>query len=383
MVKKSPEKILAEKDIRNLLKNKEAGGLYFVYGDESYLKLYYADAIAKRAVSKDFEDFNMHRLDGKNTTVEMIKNAVEALPMLSEYSCVLVDDLAIYDLSPQDAENLLSVLSDVPQSCCLILLMSTITKKSGRAKKEPEKSDSEGGESGNTNSSADEDLVTEKAKTNIWDDILAIAKSNGFAIEMNRRSFNDLAAMLVKGAAKRGKILDERTASYFVESVGNDIANLQNELEKVCAFTSKDKITEKDIDLIAVKTVEADIFDMAQYLVSKNSEQAFDILDTLISQKVEPVLIMGTLIFPFVDMYRIKAAIRSGHRSEDLVNYFNYKSTYRLTKQVRLVGSLSIDQLTVCLDILNDADTAIKSRSIEARLIIEQTMTRIAHVISK
>ncbi|NLX92921.1 MAG: hypothetical protein GXZ02_03490 [Clostridiales bacterium] len=382
MIKKGSARIIGEKDIRSLLKNEKLDGLYFIFGDESFLKLYYADEIAKKAVSKDFEDFNMHRLDGKNTSVEMIKNAVEALPMLSEYSCVLVDDLAIYDLNPQDAENLLAVLSDVPQSCCLILLMSTIIKKSGRTKKEPEKQGAEGDESGNADSSVDEEIVTEKAKTNIWDDILAIAKSSGFAIEMSRRSFKDLTIMLMKGAAKRGKTIDERTASYFVENVGNDMANLQNELDKVCAFIKNDKISSKDIDLIAVKTVEARVFDMAERLITKNSDEAFGILDTMIAQKIEPVLIMGALIFPFVDMYRIKTANRAGHRAEDLAKYFNYKSSYRLTKQVRIVGSLSINQLRVCLDILNDADTLIKSRSIEPRLIIEQTMTRIAHVMS-
>lgn len=135
MIKKGSARIIGEKDIRSLLKNEKLDGLYFIFGDESFLKLYYADEIAKKAVSKDFEDFNMHRLDGKNTSVEMIKNAVEALPMLSEYSCVLVDDLAIYDLNPQDAENLLAVLSDVPQSCCLILLMSTIIKKAEEQRK--------------------------------------------------------------------------------------------------------------------------------------------------------------------------------------------------------------------------------------------------------
>ena len=381
MAKKSPGKILKEKDVRNLLKSDESGGLHFIFGNENFLKLFYADEIAKKAVAEDFEDFNLHRFDGKHTSVEMLKNAVEALPMFSEYSCVLVDDLPIFDLSPQDAENLKVVLSDVPQTCCLIILMTTIVREGRATKKVSEKTKNKGD---NTATGPETDLLTDRTKTNIWDDILAIAKSSGFAIEINKRSFNDLTAMLIKGAAGRGKTIDSRTARYLVESVGDDIANLQNELDKICAFVKHDKITEQDINLIAVKTVEARIFDMAKHLIAKNSDGAFGILDTLISQRVEPVLIMGTLISPFVDMYRVKIATLSGRRPEDVAKHFNYRNKeFRLTNQTKLIGNLSIKQLGVCLDILNDADTAIKSRSLEPKVIIEQAMARIANVISK
>lgn len=385
MGKKNQTRVLNEKDVRSLLKDEKSGGLYFIFGNESFLKNFYANEIAKKAVSKDFEDFNLHRLDGKNTSVEMLKEAVEALPMLSEYTCVLVDDFPIFGMDQQSADNLLAVLSDVPPSCYLIFLMSTIERKTKKLKKDTEKTEnevSEGNKNEKTDSKPDEALSTDTVKPTIWDDILAIAQSDGFAIEINKRSFNELTALLIKGASVRGKTIEQRTARYLLESVGDDIANLQNELDKICAFVKHDKITEKDIDLIAVKTVEARIYDMAKHLTTKNSDEAFSVLDTLISQSVEPTLIMGTLIAPFVDMYRVKSAMLAGRRPDDVANYYNYSNKlFRLTNQTRLIRNLSINQLDVCLNILNDADIAIKGRSIEPRLIIEQTMTRIAKAI--
>jgi DNA polymerase-3 subunit delta len=383
MGKNSKANKINETGAKELIKNGKVGGFYFIYGDENYLKLYYAEQFAKKAVGKDFEDFNMHRLDGKNTSVETIKDAVESLPMLSEHSCVFVYDLPIYDLKQEDAENLLTVLSDVPDSCCLILLMENIVKKGRGNKNTPEKPKEKSGEHDNSDSDDTVEGKEESVKTNIWEDILTIAQNNGFAIELKRRNINELTNMLTKGASFRGKKIEERTARYFVENVGNDIANLQNELDKICAFVNHEKITEKDIDLIAVKTVEARVFDMAESLIDKNSDIAYGILDTLISQRVEPVLIMGTLIFPFVDMYRVKVALIAGHRPDDVAKYFNYKSTFRLTKQAKPVGKFTMNQLDVCLDILNDADSSIKSRSIDQKLIIEQTMTRIVNTLSK
>lgn len=383
MNKKNQGRILNEKDVRSLLKEEKSGGLYFIFGNENFLKIFYADEIAKKAVGKDFEDFNLHRLDGENTTIQMLKDAVEALPMLSDYTCVLVDDFPIFGMDSQEADNLMAVLSDVPPSCYLIFLMTSIEKKVKKAKKDTEKTQDEGNESEKTDSNQGEALSTVTVKPAIWDDILAIAQSNGFAIEINKRSLSELITLLMKGAAGRGKTIDEKTARYFVESVGDDIANLQNELDKICAFVKHDRITEKDIDLIAVKTVEARIYDMAKHLIAKNNDEAFGILDTLISQKVEPILVMGTLISPFVDMYRVKAAILAGHRPDDIAKYYNYtKKMFVFGNMTRLIRNLSINQLDICLNVLNDADAAIKSWSLEPRLIIEETMTRIANVMS-
>lgn len=384
MTKKNQTRILNEKDVRELLKNEISGGLYFIFGKENFLKLFYADEIAKKVVNKDFEDFNLRRLEGKNTSVEMLKDAVEALPMFSEHSCVLVDDFPIFSLDPQGADNLLTLLNDLPDSCCLIFLMTTIERKTRKEKDDTENAENKDDESEKTDLIPVEVIATNTVKTNIWDDILKIAESDGFAIEINKRSFNELTTLLVKGAAGRGKSIDQKTARYFVESVGDDIANLQNELDKICAFIEHDKISKKDIDIIAIKTIEARTFDMVKYLISKKNDEAFGILDTLFSQKVEPLMIMGALISPFLDMYRVKGAMLAGHHPNDVAKHFNYtRKMFALTNQTRLIRSLSINQLKVCLNILDDADALMKSRSVEPRLIIEQTMTKIANALSK
>ena len=85
----------AEDIAKEMLKNGVKGGFYFIHGDENFIKVHYAKAIAERNIAPDFMDFNLRRFDGATLTMESLKDAVEAVPLFSEYTAVLVHDLNI------------------------------------------------------------------------------------------------------------------------------------------------------------------------------------------------------------------------------------------------------------------------------------------------
>ena len=64
--------VMGEKEIKAHLKNDEPGGLYLIYGTESYLKDFYSEKLKAKAVSPDFADFNYHFFDGTQCSVQDI-----------------------------------------------------------------------------------------------------------------------------------------------------------------------------------------------------------------------------------------------------------------------------------------------------------------------
>lgn len=362
------QKVIGERQIYNLIKAKKLGGLFFIYGNENYLKLFYANEIAKTAVSEDFIDFNLHKLDGSTVSIETIKDAAAAVPMFSEGTCVLIHDLPINGMKKNDFENLISILNSIPSTCSFIMLMDTVEKKKSKTEREDENQ---------SGSSGSNEGVSEK-KIDAWDEVLEIALIKGLAIELNKRASSLLTSQLIKKAEEKGSKLDTRTAEYLIESVGNDIANLQSELDKICSFVKGKSISNIDIDAIAAKTVETRIYDMVNNLIDKKIDSAFFILDTLFAQKVEPIIIVGTLISPFADMYRVKAAIQAGYQPEDAAKYFDYKKKeFRLKNLAKSIKNLSTDMIGMCLDFLDDADTVLKTRALDPKIVVEQTMARI------
>ena len=69
---------LTEKMLSEHIKKSEFMPVYLLYGNENYLKRYYADAIIQKAVT-DLPDLNLHRFDGA-LKVDDIVNAGETLP---------------------------------------------------------------------------------------------------------------------------------------------------------------------------------------------------------------------------------------------------------------------------------------------------------------
>ena len=136
--------------------------------------------------------------------------------------------------------------------------------------------------------------------------------------------------------------------------------------------------TNDDIDAVVVKSVQARAFDLAKALVNNNCDTAMAILDTLISMKEEPINILGAIITPYVDMYRAKVYVSGGMRAEDASKDFNYRNKeFRLTNAARSSSKYSINQLRRFLEVLNEADTLLKSTSISGRLVLEQTITKL------
>ena len=93
--------IMSEAQLKSALKD-GLKSAYVLYGEESYLVEQYARLIAKQAVGDADDAFNLHRFDGQSVTVELLVDAVEALPLMADrdpatnarYLCagVLADD---------------------------------------------------------------------------------------------------------------------------------------------------------------------------------------------------------------------------------------------------------------------------------------------------
>ena len=73
------------------------GCAYIFYGEESYLREYYLGELRKKLVPAGCEEFNYHRLEGKDLTVQALGEMAEAMPMMAERTLVRVDDVDYWE----------------------------------------------------------------------------------------------------------------------------------------------------------------------------------------------------------------------------------------------------------------------------------------------
>ena len=336
---------ITESELKKKIKAGEISNVYLLFGEEKYLVKHYTNLLTKSIVNPDFADFNMHIYDGKGFDFNELFNASEALPMMSEYTCLVIKDLPCDNMSSDLLENMITLVSDLPESTVLIITLLTIPDK----------------------------LKTAKGKK-----LLTAINNAGCSVDFARMSVNQLCSQVEKGAKKRGCEIGFNEAGYLIRLVGDDMQVVQNELEKLCAYCRNSKITKEDIDAVAVKSLQARVFDLTKYLLAGNCDMALKVLDTLMVLKEEPINILGAMMTSYIDMYRVKVYVSGGMRPEDAAKDFNYRNKeFRLTNAAKNASKFSMTQLRKFIEIFNDADTLLKSTSVSGRLVIEQTITKL------
>lgn len=338
--------LIGEKELKQQIKSKTYSNAYLIYGEEDYLKQHYVNTLTDKIVGKSPAVFNLHRFEGKDVTLPQIIETADSLPMMAEYSCVVVRDFALNSLKGADKDLFTSFMKELPDSCILIFWM---------------------------------DSIEIPAKLNKdWKNIVDLFSKYGSAVCLNRRTTKELEKLLISGANKRGCSLMPQVANYLITLVGDDLNVLLNELEKVCFYVGKGEVTKADVDAVAVKSVDATAFDMVKALLRNQYEKAYQMLDILFRQKAEPVLILGALISSYVDMYRVKVAREAGERPEAVAKYFQYRNReFRLRYASQDAEKLSVGQLRKCLDILAEADKMLKSSRTDNRFILEKAMMQL------
>ena len=89
-------------------------------------------------------------------------------------------------------------------------------------------------------------------------------------------------------------------------------------------------------------------------------------------------MILAELSNTYTDMYRVRTAVESGMRAEDVAKDFDYKrKEFRLKKAERASARLTTDEICKCLEYLAETNTSINSSSSNKRLLLEQLIAKL------
>lgn len=337
---------IKEQELKKQIREKEWSPLYFIYGEEAYLKGHYVKQMLGKLVDKTFESFNFHSFEGRETSVAEIAAAVEMLPMMAEYSVVLVHDMPLDALSAGEMENLKELLKEPQESCVLIFWMDGI-----------------------------EVNVKKNAK---WRSVISLMDKAGTVAQMEKRSTSALTKLLMDGAKKRDCVFGQAEANYLISIAGDDMQTLLLELDKVCHYVGGGQITKADVDAVAIKSLDAKAFDLAKALVRGDYGAAYVLLHHLMDQKEEPIAVLAAISTSYVDMYRAKVAKIAGVQAVEVAKSFNYRNKeFRLRNASRDCAKLSIHQIRNCIDELCRADCLMKSSRMDKQLVLEETMMKL------
>ncbi len=341
---------ITEKELIAQIKNADFKPVYLLYGNENYLKRYYADAIIKKAVT-DFADLNLHSFDG-SVKVDDIIIAAEAIPMMSDFSCVSVCDYNFASAADDEVKKLEELILDIPDGCVLLIRLEQLDitpSKSAKAKK-----------------------------------IFDAVKKKGCVVKLDTRDEADLVRVACKRAASRSVNLQPTGAKYLIRVCGSDMTNLLSEVDKLCDFVGRNGIiTDEVIDSLAVKTPDEKAYKLVNAVCARDADRVYTMLADLWAQCTEPIAVIGALSSAYVDMYRAKVAESEGKRAEDIGTDFGYgKNAFKLKYASQNSRKMTVFTLREALAVLREADISLKSTQLDAKITVDKTVMKLIMLAS-
>ncbi len=335
---------LSEQQLKAQIKAGQYSNAYLIYGEESYLKEYYVSKLRSKLIDPAFEAFNYHSFDGKDSSLDDILKDAQMLPMMSGYNFILVRDYPV-EKSQADIKLLCAFLDDVPETTVLVFWY---------------------------------DALEIDIKSAGWRSVEKAFDKAGACVNLEKRRESDVVKLLVNGAKKRGSVLTSENASYLISVSGNDMKTLLNELDKLSNYCSNAEITKQIIDNMAVKSLQARVYDLSKAIVAGKSDNAYEVIDTLFTLKTEPVIILSAISGVYVDMYRVKCAKAAGLSYDDVSKHYNYRGReFALKNASRDCALLTQQQLRESLDAILNADLKMKSTAVDKRLLLEELTAKL------
>ena len=280
--KAAPQNALQE--LKNQLKTKELGRLYFFHGEETFLLNHYLAQMKKQLLDPLTESFNYHRLNNETFDIRSFADAVENLPMMADATFVQVDDIDLFKMNEGDRTKMTEILSDIPDYCTVVFTYLTASWK------------------------------PDKRLKKLWEAV----DGNGTVVEFAKQDQRDLVAWVTRHFAAHKKSISADLCIYLIDITGGTMTALSGEIDKICAYSGADQIKKTDIDAVTEPVLDAVVFQMTDLLSAGRYDQALLKLQQLLKMQQEPLAILGAVGGHFRRIGTARTLLDNGRNSSDL-----------------------------------------------------------------
>ena len=275
------------RDLKQALKDKNPGRLYFFYGEETFLLSYHLDRLKKLILDPVTESFNFHRFTEETWSMTDFADALEMLPMMTEKTMVQVDDVELFKLPEDERNRLAEVFRDIPSYCTVVFTYLTAPWK------------------------------PDKRMRKLWEAM----ESSGLVVEFARQDQRDLVPWVVRHFAAHDKRISTELCMYLIEITGGTMTALNGEIEKICAFSGAPEICRADIDAVTEPVLDAVVFQMTDMLCAGDYRGALEKLNQLLKMQQEPIPILGAVGSSFRRLSAARVFLNRGKGPYELQDF--------------------------------------------------------------
>ena len=159
--------------------------------------------------------------------------------------------------------------------------------------------------------------------------------------------------------------------NYFLNKVGKNLNNIQNELDKLLIYKIEDKlITNNDIDKIIVKVLESEIFVLTDAIISKDIPKSLELLNEFLNNNYDEIQIIMLLASQFRFLFQVKRLLNK-NKNETEISKILEVNPYRVKFTKKKLYNYSEKLLLTYIKKLAKIDHDIKLGIMNKKLALE------------
>ncbi len=274
------------------IQDRTLGRAYILHGEESYLREYYRARAMEALVPPAFAAFNYHREEGIG--VPRLAELLEAMPMMAERTVVEVRDWDLFKLNERQRTELIALLSDLPDHCCLLLVYDLVAYAPNRTMRK----------------------------------LCKALEDNVVTVRFDVQDKRDLTNWVVRRFKAAGKEIGRQEVERLLLTCGSLMNALIPEIEKIAAYAKGPRVTMEDIDAVAAPVLAAQVFDMTGAVSRGDLDQAAEILSGLLAAREEPIELLAAIGKELRRLYTARIAIDNGWDRGWFMEQWSIRSDY-------------------------------------------------------
>lgn len=280
-----------------------------------------------------FKEMNINIFDGDNVEFDTIYNSCETSPFVSNLKIVHIKNFHLSMDNTSFINNLVKYINNIPPYTILLLTSNQDIDKNNN--------------------------------------LVKIIKATGLIAEYKKLKGLDFQNYVYNYLKEKKKSITKANFTFIISEIGSSSENIDFELEKLISYLGdKENIEKEDIESIIHKSIESNVFKMNDLILKKDIDNAILIYKNMIFQGEDELKILAMIFRNYKILYLLKSYIEENKSYEDLVKKYNLRD-FALKNYLRVVKTISIEELEYGLKMCFNCDVNIKQGEIPSNIAIE------------
>ena len=327
-------------------------GAYLFFGEEEHLKRVYLSRF--RALVTENPEFNVTVLDLKEgDVVSQIRAETDRLPFLSDVRFLEVRSLLPHRLTDREAEELLALLSAVPEDLILIFyFFECDVPFSGNIPR--------------TQKKLKDTLFFKRLPENVT------------VVNFTHPTQAQLFAYYDSKFRSRFVRAEKRIVELFCSRGAGDMTLLENESEKLIALASATGgvLTEQMVDEALPALTETMVYKLSDAIESCNARAALSEYNTLRNMKFEPIPLLASIARALSNLALVRGGISEGEAEKT----FGLKPFRTKTLRAR-AQKMRAEDIEQCLLLCSEADQKLKNTSLDEDVLLQALLVSVCRIL--